>query len=726
MRRRGGSRTAMAINAIRRHRRRMSKKGQAKPSITTSAVVAIREAQPRTLKGLAAQVATVGAMDTTAAAWRNRVALAPLAATTAVVPAAALLPGPTATGLAVTGLAALIASRADHPTRRRRQGLAGWAGGALVWMGANAVGATGGLIWWQDMLVLAGAVAPGAIAWWRPPAPDSGMVLPPQILEPASPAWIPPAALLLGQTLEAVSSMDRSPILGARVESVTCPADAVAVAIVALPSGMHASQVPVRELQPGLEALLDRAGAGQLGHLQPGSVQVSPADEQTYGVTRIRVTASWSRALDEGILPWRPPADLAPGLSWLGVDDARQALVVPNFEVGADEKVSAIHVWVVGRNGGGKSTTLHTLLAPGITGGWELLILCDGKGDSLSELAPYGVGGAVARDSTSWRQAIALTYAIMVARQRRLGTDREWRCPTPDDPLITLVIDECATVLSGLQGPEVQMMVEMGRMGRSLGVQTIQSGQIPLVDTVIGGSEWRSQARLILGHGVQDAVHDRIATQSGGDDSPSLLGLPTGRVVVMRDGRLIASRARVALLSEQQLTEIAADRPRARLSEADQTDHVIALMELAEGWSESRPEAVVDLDELLTGWAPAFTTGTIDLSSSGGRAGSPAPVTTSPVRIPTQPRPAAGGGPRGGQPSGRLRQLILSYVLTHAGVTRPQIRDHAIEAGFSDSGAYKEITKLIQDGAVVEDDQGRLIATLWRQAGLPAATGGTA
>ena len=722
--RRGSSRTALAINAIRRHRRRLAKKGQPRPSIRTSTAVAIREAQPRTLQGLAAQVATVTAMDTTAATWRHRVALAPIAATAAVAPAAALLPGPTATGLVVTGLAGLVASRADHPSRRRRRGLAWWAGGALTWMGAGAVGATGGLIWWQDLAVLAAAVAPGAIAWWRPPEPDSGMLLAPQVIEPSEPAWIPPAVLLLGQTLEAVCQMDRSPIYGAQVEQVTSPAEGVAVAIVALAGGMHASQVPVRELTPGLEALLDRAGVSQLGHLQPGAVQIQAADAAAMGVTRIQVTASWSRALDEGILAWTPPADLAAGLSWLGKDDARRDLIVDVWETGADEHVSALHMWIIGRNGGGKSTTLRTLLAPGI--GRQLLILCDGKGDSLSELAPYGVGGAVARDSTSWRQAIALTYAIMVARQRRLGTAREWRCPTPDDPLITLVIDECATVLSGLQGPEVQMMVEMGRMGRSLGVQTIQSGQIPLVDTVIGGSEWRSQARLILGHGVQDAVHDRIATQSGGDDSPSLLGLPTGRIVVMRDGRLIASRARVALLSEQQLTEIAADRPRARLSEADQTDHVIALMELAEGWSESRPEAVVDLDELLTGWAPAFTTGTVDLSSSGGRAGSPAPVTTSPVRIPTQPRPAAGGGPRGGQPSGRLRQLILSYVLTHAGVTRPQIRDHAIEAGFSDSGAYKEITKLIQDGAVVEDDQGRLIATLWRQAGLPAATGGTA
>jgi hypothetical protein len=725
-RHRSGSRVAAAVNAVRRHRRRLAKRDQPKASIRTSTAVAIREAQPRTLSGLAAQVATVGAMDTTAAAWRHRIALAPVAATAAVLPAAAWAPGATATGLVVTGLAGLLAAQAEHPARRRRRGLAWWSGGVLVWMGAGAVGATGHLIWWQDLVVLAAAAAPGAIAWWRPqPAPEPEL-LQPEALEQAAPMWIPPAALLLGQTLEHVCGMDRSPIYGARVEQVTSPADGVAVAVVALPGGMHASQIRPGELEPGLEALLDRAGVSQLGHLQRGAVRVEPADP-ALGVTRIQVTASWSRALDEGILAWTPPEDLAPGLSWLGVDDARQPLVVPSFETGADGKVSAIHTWVIGRNGGGKSTTLRTLLVPGIKGGWELLILVDGKGDSLDELAPYAAGGAVARAADAWRQAIALAYAIMVARQQRLGTPQAWRGPTPTDPLITLVIDECATVLAGLTGIEVAMMTEMGRMGRSLGVRTIQSGQIPLVDTVIGGSDWRSQARLILGHGVQDAVHDRIATQSGGAEGPSLLGLPKGRLVAMLDGRLIATRARVALLAEDELTAAVAGSPRAVLSEADRTDHVQTLVDLAASWGTIRPQAIVDLDELLAPWATT-TLGPADGSGSGGRAGTPAPVTTSPAAtggVPAQPRPATGGA-RGGRPDGRLRQLVLTHVLTHAGVTRTEVRDHAVQAGYSASGAYKEINQLLEDGAVREDDQGRLIATLWDHHQVPAAAVGGA
>lgn len=711
----------MAVNAVRRHRRRLAKKGEPKPSIRTSAVVAVREAQPRTLQGLAAQVATVTAMDTTAAAWRHRVGLAPVAATCAVVPAAGLLPVPTATGLVVTGLAGLLASQADHPSRQQRRGLAWWSGGMLAWMGAGAVGVTGGLVWWQDVAVLAAAAAPGAIAWWRPQPPGTELDLP-EVLGPSTPSWIPPAALVLGQVLEEICGMDRSPILGAVVEQVTCPADGVAVAIVALPGGMHSSQVPARDLATGLEALLDRRGVAQLGHLHRGAVKVEAADP-ALGVTRIQVTASWSKALDQKILAWQPPPDLPDGVAWLGQDDARQDMLVESWSRGADGRVSVYHVWAIGRTGGGKSTTIRALVARDLARGQEVLIPVDGKGTMGADLARWSLTGAIARGPEASRQAVLLAYLIMVARQQRIGTPLEWRGPTPSDPIVTLFIDEYSTIGAYLTGAEVTMICEIARMARDLGVRIVQSGQNPLVDAVIGGSEYRSQCRIVLGHAIADGVHDRIATQSGGEDGPSLLGLPTGRAVVLVDGRVVANRGKVAFVSEQDLAAVA--ETRGQLHEADLTEDVRCALEICSEWGTSRPAPVVDVRGLLNDWA--LTTPSLEAGGSGGQGGSPAPVTTGPARIPAQPGPTTTTAARGaGQSGGRLRQLILTYVLTHAGVTRPEARDHAIEAGFSDSGAYKEINRLIADGAVVENDQGRLIATLWSHTGLPIAAGGTA
>ncbi|HEY6793472.1 MAG TPA: hypothetical protein VI248_02185 [Kineosporiaceae bacterium] len=438
-------------------------------------------------------------------------------------------------------------------------------------------------------------------------------------------------------------------------------------------------------------------------------MQIQPADAEL-GVTRIQVTASWSRALDSTLLPWTFREDLAPGMAWLGLDDARQELVVPMWETGPDGKVSVIHVWLIGRTGGGKSTTLRTLLAPGVIRGLQLLILLDGKGDSLAELAPYAIGGAVARDGQSWRQGIALAYAIMTARRRRLGTPNAWKGPTPEDPVVTIVIDECTTVRAALSKREIRMLCEIARMGRSVGVNSIQAGQIPLVDSLIGESEWRSQARLVIGHGVLDAVHNRLATQSGGSDGPSLLRLPNGRVVVLMDGDVLAIRAKVSLLQEEVLIAAAKDSLRASLSELDRTVHVCRLMDLADEWGTSAPDSIVDLDGLLDEWGDEGET-----TGSGGRAGAPAPVTTRPNGAGPAPAkvPAQGGpGGRSGRGTTTLRELVLTYVMTHAGVTKPQLVQHFQEhGGYAKSAVYKEINWLIDNDRIAEHGGG-LVSTL--------------
>jgi hypothetical protein len=188
--------------------------------------------------------------------------------------------------------------------------------------------------------------------------------------------------------------------------------------------------------------------------------------------------------------------------------------------------------------------------------------------------------------------------------------------------------------------------------------------------------------------------------------------------VVLVDGNLVANRARVAFVKDRDL--LARGVPRVELHPDDLTDEVTTLLQLCRNWGTNKPAPVVNVRGLIAEWTDTdLTTGD---TGNGGRAGTAAPVTTSPTAggIPA-PRPATGG--RGGRPDGRLRQLVLTHVLAHAGITRAQARDHAIELGFSSSGAYKEINQLLEDGAIREDAQGRLIATIWDHQ-APVAAGG--
>ncbi|WP_143448468.1 hypothetical protein [Kineosporia sp. A_224] len=699
------------------------------PSLGQTVAVAVHEATPRTMKGLAAQGAAVAALSTVSASWRARAALMPVAATCAAAGTSAVWPGQTALGLGALAVAGVVSSRSGPAaatgaaagtsavwTARdlRASGLARWALGGLAWVGAGALGGHEALVWWQDGALLAALIAPGAATWWR----ASRL---PEVVDvdqgPARPPTLPPPAHVLREVLTTMTWTEGTWLTGGAVVEVLSPAAGVAVALVELPHGTHSARAAGADVRLGLEAVLSAAGRAMpgLGALDPSTVQIEPV-----GVEHMRVSASWSRALDAGALPWKPPADLEVGRVWLGHDDARADLVVPSWYRGDDGKTSVVHVWVIGRTGGGKSTTIRSYLAPGIEAGNTALILLDGKGDSLEDLAPYSLTGHVARDGDSWRQGVILAYAIMVARQQRLVAGDPWRGPTPADPLIALIIDECATVATGLTKAEIRMICEIGRLGRSLGVMTLQSGQIPLVDSLIGGSEWRSQARLVIGHGVQDKTHNHVATQSGAEDSGeavSLLGLPIGRAAALYDGVVLSRRAKVALMTEADLQRVAAAEP-AVLHPGDRSPEVQALLELAGSWANSRPQSVVDLGDLLAEWVDVDPSPVVtDAQPEIGPRDASIDLTTldgpEPLRSGTRvPAPRAAVAPA--QDRGKIRTWILSHLLVHHGLTRSQLVAAVEAAGWSRSGAYKAMNEVLDDGAVIEEG-GRLTpAALWQ------------
>lgn len=700
-RRHQSSRIAATVAAVRRAHRRHTHKVTGAPTIGQAARLAVRDANPRTLGGLTAQ----GVALSTMAAHEHRGRLAPILGLGVLVPAELLWPASTATGLAVAAVAAGVAAARHKMAAAEREVKVGWRGqalgvaagsaGMLIFTGLSQFGALDGLPWWQWAGALGASWAPGALAWWRP------MLALPEIqpvLESGPRIALPAEMEVLRDVMAEAINLDRSPIAGGRVTALDRPAPGVATAMVSLP-GIHTQTLAVTSLRHGLEALAEDAAAGRaLGALKPGSLLI-----EATGVSEIKVTVSWSRELDEQALPWRARPDLPAGMVYLGIGDDRSELIVPLWERGADGRVSCNHVWIIGATNGGKTTTLRSLLAPGIIQGICLPVLLDGKGAGLKDFAPYALGRAVARDPIAWEQAITVVYALLVARQARGGTADAWTGPTPDDPHIALIIDECTSVLAGLSKNCIWMLGEIARMGRELGVSSIQAGQVPTVDSLIGGAGWRAQCRLVLGHGVLDATHNRIATQSGGTEGPSLLKMPIGRAVAMLGGDVLATRAKITLLGADELHQAADGAPQAHINDLDMTPVVAQLLDLAQTWRDSRPTALVDLAGMIAQWVDDPTTTTV--------ARQPMPGSAVPSQGGSQVidlRETSGAGTRVRAPQGSIRDDILTRLLTTTTLlTRPRLVQELVDAGWSRSGAYTTIGQLIDQGAVIEE-AGRL------------------
>jgi hypothetical protein len=273
-------------------------------------------------------------------------------------------------------------------------------------------------------------------------------------------------------------------------------------------------------------------------------------------------------------LEWRP-RPLPDGVAWLGVQDSGEQLLVRVWDRDGAGRAVVEHAWVIGRAGSGKSATVRALLGGDLVAGREVLILVDGSGTMGQSLARWSPTGTIARTAQEWADAISLAYAVLQARLARLATGSPWTGPTRTDPIVTLFVDQAGTVAAALPAAQTAMVAEIARTGRALGVRVVQSAGTPLAEDVIGGSEFRGQCRIVLGHAVTDGVHDRIAVQGVDADGVSLVGLRPGQVVVVVDGK--AARGQVAWVSEDALAAAATGTP--CLSPADLTGDVERLLD---------------------------------------------------------------------------------------------------------------------------------------------------
>lgn len=696
------SRIAASVNAIRRARRRHTHRVTGTPGVKASVGLAVREANPRTLSGLAAQGTALGVMD-------HRGRLVPVVALAGLLPCEALWPGATCTGLGVAGAAGLAAHwrQGEYGTggwRGRPLGLAAGAGGQIAFTAAWHLGLLGGLPLWQEAAVLVASWAPGAIAWWRPPRPPA-----PAAITAGDQITLPAEMDVLRGVLAEAIGIEKSPIAGARIAALDHPAPQVATAVVNL-AGTHTNRLPIPALRDGLEALADQAGQTHpsLGRLQPGTVEITPT-----GVSQIQITMSWSRELTEQVLAWNPPADLAPGTVWLGQVEDRSDVLVPGWTRGADGRVSCHHVKVIGATGSGKSVTIRALLIGGLSTATELVIPLDGKGDSLDELAALVPGQRIARDADSWQAGIALFGAIFLSRKQRQGGPDAWREPRPGDPLITLQIDEAAVVRAGL-APEHHAIVGMGaRQTRSLGMRTIQSSQVPLVDEWVGGGGWRSQASVTLLHALRDETHARIAAQ-GLDQALDLTRMPRHFAAVALDAHVLAARTRVALITADDVRSIT-QRPQLHPLDQAVADgawdaYVQAVAAGSPGAGDTDPltETLVALGTpgfTLPATPQVITTTTTAATSATPTGQAPTPARAEVIDITRGRTPAAPG-------AGSLKQTILQRLITTSDrPTRPELVNYLKANGWSHSGAHKAIGQMLADGALTEQ-AGRLIPAI--------------
>jgi hypothetical protein len=564
-----GSRVVKAVRARREH---------------GSTGEAIRAADPDTVKGLAARQAAVGAVAT----WERRHELAPVTATVATLAAGSAFPVATATGLAAVAACqgAIAATGRGRKSQDERAITAGWAVSAAGWAGAHLF--VPGGTWWQWGLSLVAVTGVQSAMYWRsPPAQASQEIVEISIYERAL------AAVL------AELSMDGGPLRGARLASLTMPANQVVVADVALGYGFHSDDVVTTALARAIES------RAQIPF--KGGIEVTAIDPST-----IRVTASWTQALDSDSVSYDPRRNPGRGKSWMGVDDARNDIVVNNYTTGeVDGKTRVHHGWLNGRTGAGKSSASVALVLPGLRVGEEIVLGADGKGDSLDKIKKYiarlarrNLGKGQPGDR--FEQVITLAWGIMMARKARPGG---WTGPSPTDPVITLMLPEATSVKESIDLTTQNMVYEIGRMGESLGVRSIQDLQIPKVDDLIGEGGWRGNTRWVFGFCSADATYSSIASQSTNEEV-SLLGLPVGRAAVIVEGQVRARKAKMVWISDEDVEQAMRGVEPAQLHPADMAA-VKPLWDLTADWPEqdeatdSAPQQLSARDLRLHRWGAA-------------------------------------------------------------------------------------------------------------------------
>ncbi|SCL15954.1 DNA segregation ATPase FtsK/SpoIIIE, S-DNA-T family [Micromonospora rhizosphaerae] len=239
-------------------------------------------------------------------------------------------------------------------------------------------------------------------------------------------------------------------------------------------------------------------------------------------------------------------------------------------------------VLVVGATGSGKGSVIWSVvrsLAAGTTTGLVQLWGLDPKGGMELGIGAPMFARFACRDYGAMCELIEDAAALAKNRARNLHGRTRQHTPTPDEPLIVLVIDELANLTAYLTDRQLKDRIKAAlsillSQGRAVGVHVVAAIQDPrkevlpfrdLFPTRIGlRLAEAAQVDLVLGEGMRDrgALCDRIPQ--------SLPGV--GFVVI--DGDPTPMRVRFSYLSDDEIRELAQTYGRLRVIDGEVLDGV--------------------------------------------------------------------------------------------------------------------------------------------------------
>ena len=236
----------------------------------------------------------------------------------------------------------------------------------------------------------------------------------------------------------------------------------------------------------------------------------------------------------------------------LGTDEHGNSKSVPISNVSG--------VVVGGLPGSGKTAWLTQTLASFSGCDSAQMVVIDGKGGmDLSALKPRSY--QFVDDDMDLDAVIAALHEVKeLVRERSqnlhelLGTSNFWNHgPTPEVPVVLVLIDECQTYLDPRQlvgkenkakGAEIHALVSfLVRKGRSAGVVTILTTQKPTADSLPTDIRDNSSVRVCFGVQSRYAAEAVLGDDWSADNAASPLGAPVGVGVAAVNSEFVRFRA---------------------------------------------------------------------------------------------------------------------------------------------------------------------------------------
>lgn len=202
--------------------------------------------------------------------------------------------------------------------------------------------------------------------------------------------------------------------------------------------------------------------------------------------------------LDEAVAAWMPRQRSVADPLPLGVYEDGTLATLDMWT----PQHGAFHILVGGVSGSGKTNLVHCLMN-------HLASTVDGQVWGI-DIAKSGRNFAAWKDSMTWIAGDADTAMALLRAASQAVADRGREYPIEDSPvleprkdrpLITVIVDEAAALLSETKNPDAveaaELVAQIAQQGRELGVQLVLITQRPTVESLGGGNAGTILAQLI-------------------------------------------------------------------------------------------------------------------------------------------------------------------------------------------------------------------------------------